>query len=112
LRTSLQIERSGDPVDRSEVCRDLIRRLDHWYEISRASGPQVLNPLWRTLSEHLGNVVKVATSAGSVTGRLVDIDLIRGLSLVISMSHDPARGATTAARSVVLPLADVLALEA
>jgi BirA family transcriptional regulator, biotin operon repressor / biotin---[acetyl-CoA-carboxylase] ligase len=109
--TSLQIERGGDFVDRSELCRDLIRRLDHWYEMSRTTGPHVLNPSWRALSEHLGQVVNVATSGSSVTGRLVDIDLIHGVSLEIETSHGPGRRATTGVRRAVFPPADVLALE-
>ncbi len=110
--TSLQIERGGDSVDRSELCRDLIRRLDHWYDLSRTAGPDVLNLPWREFSEHLGRIVSVATVAGSVTGRLVDIDLILGLSLEIETSHGPGKEATTGTRRVIFPPADVLALEA
>jgi len=110
--TSIQIERGGDPVDRSELCRDLIRRLDHWYGLSRATGPQVLNLPWRALSEHLGHVVNVATPGGSVIGRLVDIDLIRGLSLDVEMSHGAGSAATTGVQKIIFSPADVLALEA
>jgi BirA family transcriptional regulator, biotin operon repressor / biotin---[acetyl-CoA-carboxylase] ligase len=109
--TSLQIERGGDAVDRSELCRDLIRRLDNWYDLSRTFGPQVLNPPWRAFSEHLGRVVKVAGPGGAVIGRLVDIDLIGGLSLEIEASHSSGSGAATGVRRMVLPPADVLALE-
>jgi BirA family biotin operon repressor/biotin-[acetyl-CoA-carboxylase] ligase len=109
--TSLQIERGGHSVDRSELCRDLIRRLDNWYDLSRTVGPHVLNLPWRAFSEHLGRVVNVATVAGSVTGRLVDIDLILGLSLDIETSHGPGREAPTGVRRMVFPPADVLALE-
>ena len=31
-----EIEGCGTPFDRSEVARDLIRRLDHWYQASRS----------------------------------------------------------------------------
>ena len=34
----MQIEGGGEPFDRSEVARDLIRRLDHWYDASRSRG--------------------------------------------------------------------------
>jgi BirA family biotin operon repressor/biotin-[acetyl-CoA-carboxylase] ligase len=110
--TSLQIERDGDPVDRSEVCRDLIRRLDHWYDLSRTAGPQVINPSWQSLSEHLGHVVTIATPAGSVTGRLVDIDLTLGLSLEIETSHCPESESTAGVRRLLFAAADILALEA
>src|SRR5262249_42762738 len=33
--TSIRIEQGGRALDRSEVARDLIRRLDHWYELVR-----------------------------------------------------------------------------
>ena len=33
----MQIEAGGDPLDRSEVARDLIRRLDYWYDLSRVA---------------------------------------------------------------------------
>ena len=56
LATSLQIERGGAPVDRSELARDLIRRLDHWYDLSRRGGPETLNAAWCQRSEHLGRV--------------------------------------------------------
>jgi BirA family biotin operon repressor/biotin-[acetyl-CoA-carboxylase] ligase len=110
--TSLLIERGGEPVDRSDLCRDLIRRLDHWCEMSRTTGPQVLNRPWRSFSEHLGREVTVATLGGSITGRLVDIDLIQGLSLEIGTSHAGEIGATSDVRKVTLPPADILALEA
>jgi BirA family biotin operon repressor/biotin-[acetyl-CoA-carboxylase] ligase len=78
--TSIQIERGG-PVDRSEVARDLIRRLDHWYRAVRSVGCAGLNAAWRDRSEHLGRVVRVTYSGGSRSGRLVDLDLQRGLTL-------------------------------
>ena len=36
--TSIRIERGDNPADRSEVARDLIRRLDHWYQAVRSAG--------------------------------------------------------------------------
>ena len=79
--TSMRIERGLEPLDRSEVARDLIRRLDHWYEASRAAGVEILNGPWRARSEHMGRTVEVTTAAGTVTGLLVDIDIRRGLLL-------------------------------
>jgi BirA family biotin operon repressor/biotin-[acetyl-CoA-carboxylase] ligase len=110
--TSLQIERGGDPVDRSDLCRDLIRRLDHWYEMSRTTGPMVLNRPWRSFSEHLGRVVTVATAGGSVSGRLVDIDLILGLSLEVGTSHGTGKATKNSVQKLVFSPADVLTLEA
>jgi BirA family transcriptional regulator, biotin operon repressor / biotin---[acetyl-CoA-carboxylase] ligase len=79
--TSLQIERTGVPVDRSELARDLIRRLDHWYDVSRRGGPETLNATWCQRSEHMGRVVRVVTSSSSVIGRVVDLDVRFGVTL-------------------------------
>ena len=77
-------------VDRSEVARDLIRRLDHWYEASLASGCEMLNALMAYRSEHLGRSVRVATPAGTRSGRLVDLDVRHGLTLAVEEAEDQA----------------------
>ena len=79
--TSLQIERRGAAVDRSELARELIRRLDHWYDLSRRVGPETLSAAWCQRSEHLGKAVSVETSSASVVGRLVDLDVRFGVTL-------------------------------
>ena len=81
LATSLQIERRGAAVDRSELARDLIRRLDFWYDLSRRGGPLALSAQWCQRSEHLGKAVRVETSSASVVGRLVDLDVRVGVTL-------------------------------
>ncbi|WP_406693631.1 biotin--[acetyl-CoA-carboxylase] ligase [Singulisphaera sp. Ch08] len=78
--TSLRIL-TGETVDRSELARALIRRIDDWYDRGWSLGPDTLNPAWRDRSEHLGRMVQVATPSGSHRGRLVDLDLRRGLTL-------------------------------
>ncbi len=83
LSTTSLHELLGGPVDRSELARALIRRLDFWYERGRAEGPETLNPAWRDRSEHLGRAVCVRTPAGPRVGRLDDLDLQRGLSLTL-----------------------------
>jgi BirA family biotin operon repressor/biotin-[acetyl-CoA-carboxylase] ligase len=80
LATSLQIL-CGEPLDRSELARSLIRRLDHWYDQGLTGGAETLSSPWRTRSEHLGQEVRVTTPAGSFTGRLADLDLGRGVVL-------------------------------
>ena len=85
--TSLQIEGGGAPIDRSEVARDLIRRLDHWYDASRSRGIEILN---------LPGKPGASTWAGSsgsqprrrLSGRLVDIDLRLGLTLAVASQAD------------------------
>jgi BirA family biotin operon repressor/biotin-[acetyl-CoA-carboxylase] ligase len=71
----------GAAVDRSELVRALIRRLDALYGASLREGPGVLRAPWRDRSEHLGRAVTVVAPAGTVAGRLDDIDLWDGLLL-------------------------------
>ena len=78
--TSLRIL-TGGRVDRSELARALIERLDAWYDAGRTHGPQALNPRWRERSEHWGQTVEVSTPSGTVRGRLDDLDLLHGLTL-------------------------------
>ena len=87
--TSLRIERDGTTVDRSEVARDLIRRLDHWYDASLSFGCETLNAPWRARSEHFGRIVRVATPAGPRAGRLVDLDVRNGLTLALEREGRP-----------------------
>jgi len=109
--TSLQIVRGGEPVDRSELTRDLIRHLDHWYDTGRSRGALTLNAPWCARSEHLGRLVQVATPAGTLVGRLVDLDLRLGLTLAIGTGPDPESLEDGAPPLTRLPLADILALE-
>jgi BirA family biotin operon repressor/biotin-[acetyl-CoA-carboxylase] ligase len=112
VATSLQIEGGGAPLDRSEVARHLIRRLDHWYDASRSQGVEILNAPWQARSEHVGRIVRIATKSGSLIGRLVAIDLRLGLTLASATdaSREPCeRGAP---RPIRLPMADILTLEA
>jgi len=81
VATSLQIEREGAPVDRSELARDLIRRLDYWYDLVLHGGPETLNAAWCQRSEHLGQEVTVATPSARIVGRLVDLDVRFGVTL-------------------------------
>ena len=90
----MQIEAGGEPFDRSEVARDLIRRLDHWYELGRAEGPESLNAAWRDRCEHLGRIVEVTTSQqGTEHGRLDEVHLQNGLTLDVERPTEggPAR---------------------
>lgn len=104
--TSLRILRGGEPVDRSDVARDLIRRLDSLYEQGWANGLESLSSLWRDRSEHLGGGVRITTPAGAVVGRLVDLDIRRGLTLA-----DPDRDPPSVSREITIPLGEVLSLE-
>jgi BirA family biotin operon repressor/biotin-[acetyl-CoA-carboxylase] ligase len=80
--TSIRIE-CGVPADRSEIARDLIRRLDYWYQAVRSLGCAALNAPWRDRGELLGQPVQITTPAGPRSGRLVDLDLRLGLTLAV-----------------------------
>jgi BirA family biotin operon repressor/biotin-[acetyl-CoA-carboxylase] ligase len=113
--TSIRLERGGERVDRSEVARDLIRRLDHWCEAVRSRGNPALNAPWRDRNELLGRVVQVATPGGWHSGRLVDLDLCLGLSLAISDHHEGDRGSDPPnagdSSLIRIPRAQILAIE-
>jgi BirA family biotin operon repressor/biotin-[acetyl-CoA-carboxylase] ligase len=70
-----------DPVDRSQLARDLIRRLDALYDRSLREGAGALSPEWRERSEHLGRRVTVETPSSTATGLLDDLDLLAGLRI-------------------------------
>jgi BirA family biotin operon repressor/biotin-[acetyl-CoA-carboxylase] ligase len=74
-------ELAGGPVDRSELARALIRRLDYWYDQVITHGPAALTAPWRARSEHLGRQVIITTPAERLRGLLVDLDLHAGLTL-------------------------------
>jgi BirA family biotin operon repressor/biotin-[acetyl-CoA-carboxylase] ligase len=78
--TSLQVL-NGAPLDRSELVRTLLRRLDYWYDLGLAEGSATLNLPWRARSEHLGRTVEVTTGLGALVGRLDDLDFDRGAML-------------------------------
>ncbi len=109
--TSLRIERDGTTLDRSEVARDLIRRLDHWYDASLSFGCETLNASWCARSEHFGRIVRVATASGPRTGRLVDLDVRNGLTLAIEDAEDQTTQDASAQGLIRLPLAAILALQ-
>jgi BirA family transcriptional regulator, biotin operon repressor / biotin---[acetyl-CoA-carboxylase] ligase len=117
--TSMQIEADGESFDRSEVARDLIRRLDDWYDASRTRGVEILNAPWQARSEHLGRIVRIATTTSTLRGRLVEIDLRLGLALAVANEADrESRDAGRESRDentlhlTRLPIADILTLEA
>src|SRR5208337_4549269 len=103
--TSLAVVADGGPIDRSDLARDLIRRLDAWYAQVLCHGPEVLNEPWRARSEHLGNLVRINTPGQTLHGRLIDLDLLRGLTL------EPADASGTSIARKLVALGDILALE-
>lgn len=72
---------AGRPVDRSEVARRILQRLDHWYTLGLEAGPDSLDAPIRSRSEHLGRKVRVETAAGPFVGRLGRIEVGRGITI-------------------------------
>jgi BirA family biotin operon repressor/biotin-[acetyl-CoA-carboxylase] ligase len=104
--TSLRILGGDSSFDRSDLARDLIRRLDLWYDRGLREGPSSLNAAWRGRSEHLGRRVKVTTPSETLSGRLLDLDIQAGLSLGPGEAPDGPAGAV-----LRVPIASVVALE-
>ena len=92
-------------IDRSDLARDLIIRLDHLYEKTIECGAGALSDSWRSRSEHLGKVVRVNTSGGQLVGRLVDLDLDCGLTV------DLGRAGSDGSETRQLALGSVLSME-
>lgn len=79
--TSLQLLQ-GKPLDRSEIARALIQRLDFHHSRALEAGPETLDEPYRSKSEHLGHRVELSTvTSGMVEGTLVGLDLRQGLAL-------------------------------
>jgi len=108
---SLSILQDG-PVDRSEVARDLIRRLDRWYGLVLRQGVGLLSEAWRTRSEHLDRLVKVSTPEGPARGRLLSLDLQSGLTLEPQPGEGASNGEADRARLERIEIGRVLSLEA
>ncbi len=89
----------GRALDRSEIARTLIRRLDEYYQQAITHGPDWLNSSYCRFSEHYWHEVDVTTPAGVVSGRLGKLDLRMGLE--VGRSHDDCRS---------IPTRDVLAI--
>lgn len=87
--TSLQIL-TGQPADRSDLARALIRRLNGLYEQGLREGPGPLSEPWKRRLESLGREVSVETASATFAGRLLDADFTQGLALD-SPEMQPAR---------------------
>ena len=74
----------GRPIDRSEVARALIQRLDFHYAQAIASGSDSLNDDYRRSSEHLGHEVEVSNASETISGRLIGLDLHAGLTVELA----------------------------
>jgi BirA family transcriptional regulator, biotin operon repressor / biotin---[acetyl-CoA-carboxylase] ligase len=110
VATSLQVETPGhDPLDRSQIARDVIRSLDRWYNLCLCDGMGTLSEAWSTASEHLGQTMRVETHDRTLVGVVSGLDLRHGLAL------DDARvilgqDLVASANPLILPLESVIGL--
>lgn len=72
----------GRPLDRSDLARSLIQRLDHYYQRALLGDSQAIWNRWHDLADLVGRDVRVSQAGGEVFGRLVDVWPHRGVSLV------------------------------
>jgi BirA family biotin operon repressor/biotin-[acetyl-CoA-carboxylase] ligase len=69
------------PVDRSELARSLIQRLDDCYQRVRRGDAATLWQRWRELADLIGETVRVEMPRGELCGRLLDVDPARFVRL-------------------------------
>lgn len=72
--TSLKIV-AGHSLNRIELMQEILRSMDHWYEMLNQQGFDPIMNRWRELSSTLGQQVSI----GDVKGRAVDLDEHGGL---------------------------------
>lgn len=88
---------AGHPIERTEVARAVLRRLDAWMEAVAAGQWPELHDVWVARCEMLGRRVTVATDGRRVSGTLEDVSPLEGLTLRDdggNVLHVPAAGAT------------------
>lgn len=78
-------EAAGRPVDRLELLRALLRRLDHWHARLMAGEQAALHAAWRDRLSGIGEPVRVETGAGPIAGRAEGVDATGAL-----LVRDPA----------------------
>jgi BirA family biotin operon repressor/biotin-[acetyl-CoA-carboxylase] ligase len=89
----------GEPLDRSEVARRLIERLDAHYTLGCDAGPGPLDDAWRQRLEWLGAPVVAETPSGAHRGVLTDASLVGGL-LLATPEGDTVRLAGSVVRTL------------
>lgn len=94
-------ERLGGPVERIEIIRELLRRLDDWVERTDQGQYEGLRAAFLTRCRMVNERITILCDGVRHTGRVLDVDPLRGLALC----HDD--GATiylpAARSSVMLP---------
>lgn len=61
-------------ISRVELAQEILRRLEHWYDILKTEGFSSVLDQWKILSSTLGRHVRVVDQSGDVEGVAVDLD--------------------------------------
>jgi BirA family biotin operon repressor/biotin-[acetyl-CoA-carboxylase] ligase len=72
LTTTLSVE-AGDKIDRNALLREILRDLDHWYQVF-LSNPQDVLSVWKSLNLTLGNRVVVSGAGDTLDGVAQGVD--------------------------------------
>jgi len=75
---------AGREIDRALLAREILRRLDFWWEVLKAGDTTRLGGKWRWLSSILGKFITVKSGGRKHFGRVVDLDAHFGLVLQMS----------------------------
>ncbi len=85
------------PVERIELIRALIRRMDAWCKRIAAGGAEVLHEPWKSRCRMINRRLRVRSADGEYVGRVLDVSPLEGLVLVCDDGrhlHLPARSTT------------------
>jgi BirA family biotin operon repressor/biotin-[acetyl-CoA-carboxylase] ligase len=63
----------GRRLDRSDLARLLIQRLDHYYQLALTGKPSTIWKRWREWADSLNRRVRIQLTRGEIVGRLAEI---------------------------------------
>lgn len=86
LATSLS-EAAGERINRLELARELLRRLDRWYQVELEQDIEAINERWRALSATLGEWIVLDEEGRRYEGTVADVDVRFGLALRLSRGN-------------------------
>jgi BirA family biotin operon repressor/biotin-[acetyl-CoA-carboxylase] ligase len=90
-------EHTGGAIDRIELARAVLKRLDHWIDLVARGKLLALHKQWMARCDMINQRITVGHAGGTHTGRVLDIDPLRGLVLCDDHGrsiHLPAQTAT------------------
>jgi BirA family transcriptional regulator, biotin operon repressor / biotin---[acetyl-CoA-carboxylase] ligase len=81
LRATALDTLAGCRLDRTTLVSAILTELDAWYEIAVREGQSQLLSEWRKRACLVGETIRVETTNGPITGTLISIDPLDGISL-------------------------------